>query len=199
MWMIFSLPGILCILLGNFAMFQFTKRSHGLLAFLIISTGFVLLSFQWFILPIPIVIGIADIVCAILLWLPLRIVESAAENNIPVILSPLFRLFFFLFSLSLGIIFFPAVGVITQNPPALLLVPSLCTLILCFISIGLSTHPLRVGINLISAAQSFSLLYFWVEPSLLVVGLFSLVFFSLALAFSFFSSSSMLFQQENHP
>jgi hypothetical protein len=184
------------IFLGCCGLFFSSKPNHMLFAYLIISIGFSIGSFARFTFPIPIVIGIATLISVILFWYTSRPFTTLERKTAPIFPSSIFRLFFLLFSFSLLVITYPFAGLLFSDIPLVLILSSFFTCIACLVSISLSEHPLWVGINSLSITQAFSFFYLLLAPSLLLVGLFSLMCILLSFTFCVFSIPMQPYQKD---
>jgi hypothetical protein len=94
---------------------------------------------------------------------------DAGEENFRI--SAFFRFSLLLFLFSSIVALLPQLGGLFQDPPVGVL-SSACLLIgVGLVNIGLSEHPLRSGVNLLTVLQGFELGYLWIEQSLLVLAL----------------------------
>jgi hypothetical protein len=157
--------------------------------------GFGLIAIQ--IVPIPIAVA-----KCIVGWLAVTILaitlsrdrEGVAQEREGLIAS-LFRIALWILVVSALIVLFPSMGVIFQNPPPGIIFPTWFLLGTGLLNLGLSEHPIRVAISLLSILQGFELSYLWVEQSLLVLALLAGMDLSIVVVLSILDSYNQIFER----
>lgn len=187
-WII--LLGYLLLIVGSFSLTLTRSWVYSLVSFSIQTLGFGLVASQ--ISPIP----IAAAKC-IVGWLAVTILaitlsrdrkDMAQEREGPI--ASLFRIALWILVFSALLILFPGFGNLFQDPPPGILFPTCFLLGTGLLNLGLSEHPLRVGLSLLTILQGFELSYLWVEQSLLVLALLAGMDLSIAVVLSILDSYS---------
>jgi hypothetical protein len=153
-----------------------------LAAWAVLSLGFGLVALQVAYPPIAIAKTIVGWIAAALLAVTLsrekRIVPDEETKPISIIFR--FSLLLFLFSAILAML--PQFGGVFRNPPAGILFASCFLIGVGLLNLGLSEHPLRSGISLLTVLQGFELGYLWIEQSLLVLALLAVTDLAIIMA-----------------
>lgn len=168
-WMV--LLGFLFLIAGACSLTLFRSWIRILVAVAVQSLGFGLVAMQICNPSIAIaksVIGwIAVALLAITLSREKR--ESRDEVNTPIAFFFRFSLLLFLFSSIVALL--PQLGGVFRDPPAGVTFGACCLITVGLLNLGLSEHPLRSGVSLLTVLQGFELGYLWIEQSLLVLAL----------------------------
>jgi hypothetical protein len=167
--------GYLALGIGCVFLTLFRSWPRTLTAFAIQSFGVGAVALQIAPLPVAFVKGLVGMlvvsITAVTLFRekrPLPIEETG-------VVASIFRLSLLLFLFSSIVALLPDMEALFQNPPAGIVLPACFLIGNGFINLGLSEHPIRVGISLVSILQGFELAYLWMEQSLLVIGLLAIV------------------------
>jgi hypothetical protein len=191
MFPVICILGFLSLGLGSIFLTLFRSWPRTLSAFAIQSFGVGAVALQVAPLPVAaakVLVGwlIASMI-AVTLCREKR--EFPPEDASP--LASIFRLSLLLFMFSSIVALIPDVKALFQDPPAGIVFPACFLLGNGFINLGLSEHPMRVGISLISLVQGFELAYLWMEQSLLVVGLLAVMDLAIILVLVYQFSASL--------
>jgi hypothetical protein len=165
------LLGYIALLAGACALTLFRSWPRVLASLAVQSLGVGLVAVQITLPPVAVAKVIVGWIAVALLavTMPREKTSAAAGENSYV--HAFFRFSLLLFLVSSLFALLPQLGGVFQNPPAGVLF-SACFLIgVGLMNIGLSEHPLRSGVNLLTVLQGFELGYLWVEQSLLVLAL----------------------------
>jgi hypothetical protein len=187
MYIIPSLLGVLLVFVCGSALFLLPNDKYALFLFSICSLGFSMISLPYYNLPIALVFLLTGISSALILWFAGGHKVQTQDKTQTMLRFPAFRSIFLLLSLSLSLIFYSAFYPFFRFPPFSLLAPSLFVIILGLFQLGLSERPFWVAISLLILFQAFTVLYGWVELSVLVVGLCALVQLTVALTCAYVS------------
>lgn len=187
-WLI--LAGYLLIFSGSLVFMVARSWTYTLTAFAFQTLGVGLLSLQ--IAPLP----VAAAKC-IVGWLAVTILATTISREKKDFLrdregpiAPLFRTALWILVFSSMLVLFPGMGGFFQNPPTGILLPSGFLLGVGLVNLGISEHPLRVSLSLLSLLQGFELSYLWVEQSLLVLALLAVMDLSILVVLSILHSYS---------
>jgi hypothetical protein len=178
--------GSLLIFVGCVGSLVNLRRAHAMYFYLAQSIGFILLIFALFAYPIPWVLLIIHLAVLAIVWLPASLSSPDTVVGKNIIGPFFFRMFYALFSLCVAVILYPLVLAWVPSLPPLIIVTFLFVIVLSLLSIGVSEVPSRITIFLMSFVQSFALLYLLREPSLFLVGMFSLLELTIAFVLSQF-------------
>lgn len=188
-WMV--LAGYLLILIGAFGLTITRSWMYALISFSLQTLGVGLLALQ--IAPIP----VAAAKC-IVGWLAVTILaitisrektDFFRDREGPI--ASLFRTALWILVLCSLLVLFPGFGGLFRDPPTGILLPSSFLLGIGLLNLGMSEHPLRVALSLLSLLQGFELSYLWVEQSLLVLALLAVMDLSILLILSILYSYSI--------
>ncbi len=183
--------GYLLVFIGAVALTITRSWMYALLAFSLQTLGVGLLALQ--IAPVP----VAAAKC-IVGWLAVTILaitisrekkDGAREGEGPV--APLFRMALAILVFSAMLVLYPGLGGLFRDPPTGILLPSAFLLGIGLVNLGISEHPLRVGLSLLALLQGFELLYLWVEQSLMVLALLAVMDLSILVVLSILHSYSL--------
>jgi len=146
------------------------------------SLGFGLLAA--FIAPLPIAIAKAVVgwIAAALLAITLTRDYRELRGTDNALLPFLFRLSLLLLLFASILALLPRLLGLFHNPPLGIAFAAFFLLAGGLINIGLSEHPLRVGVSLLTMLQGFELGYLWLEQSLLVLALLAITDLAVILA-----------------
>jgi hypothetical protein len=187
-WLV--LAGYVLILTGAFTLTITRTWMYALIAFSLQTLGVGLLALQ--IAPVPVAVA-----KCIVGWLAVTILaitisrekkDFIREREVQV--APLFRMALGILVFSSMLVLYPGLGGIFRNPPAGILLPSGFLLGIGLVNLGMSEHPLRVALSLLSLLQGFELSYLWVEQSLLVLALLAVMDLSILVVLSILHSYS---------
>jgi len=188
-WII--LAGYLLILIGALIFTVTRSWIYALTAFSLQTLGVGLLALQ--IAPVP----VAAAKC-IVGWLAVTILAITISHekkdflrDTEGLIAPLFRMALWILVFSSLVVLFPGLGGFFQNPPTGILLPSGFLLGIGLINLGISEHPLRVSLSLLSLLQGFELSYLWVEQSLLVLALLAVMDLSILVVLSILHSYNL--------
>jgi hypothetical protein len=106
--------------------------------------------------------------------------DALDERMEPIAFFFRFSLLLFLFSSILATL--PQFAGVFRHPPAGILFASCFLIGVGLLNLGLSEHPLRSGISLLTVLQGFELGYLWIEQSLLVLALLALTDLAIIMA-----------------
>jgi hypothetical protein len=196
---ILSLLGLFLLLVSSSLILMLAKDIHALVAYFAFSIGIGCLSLAWCVFPIPLVLSLAGIVSGVLLGFSIMRTSDSGKNDKGVFQFSAFRLLFLFLALAVSLSLYSETTFIFSNAPLALLLPTLFIILLGLFQIGLSERPYRLGMSLLTISQGFSLLYSWMEASMLVVGLCALVLLALAFTFSFYEFQPALESRETSP
>ncbi len=135
------------------------------------SLGFGLIALQIALPPIAITKTIVGWIAAALLAVTLSREKRVIRDEETGTISFFFRFSLLLFLFTAILAMLPQFGGVFRNPPAGVLFASCFLIGVGLLNIGLSEHPLRSGISLLTLLQGFELGYLWIEQSLLVLAL----------------------------
>jgi len=188
LWII--LGGYLFILTGTLIFTVTRSWIYALTAFSFQTLGVGLLALQIASVPVAaakcIVGWLAVTILAITISHEKKEFLQDAEGTI----APIFRMAIWILVFSSMLVLFPGLGGFFQNPPAGILLPSGFLLGIGLVNLGISEHPLRVSLSLLSLLQGFELSYLWVEQSLLVLALLAVMDLSILVVLSILHSYS---------
>jgi hypothetical protein len=187
-WII--LLGYLLLIVGAFTLTLTRSWIYTLVSFSIQTLGFGLVAVQ--IAPIPVaaakcIVGwLAVTILAITLSRDRKDIAQEREG----LIASLFRIALWILVFSALVVLFPGMGGLFQDPPPGILFPTCFLLGTGLLNLGLSEHPLRVALSLLSILQGFELSYLWVEQSLLVLALLAGMDLSIIVVLSVLDSHS---------
>jgi hypothetical protein len=171
----FLLLGYVALGLGSVFLTLFRSWPRSLAAFMLQSLGVGAVALQIAPLPVALVKSLVGLVVVSITALTLFREKRHLPPEDSGVVASLFRLSLLLFLFSSIVALLPDMQSLFQNPPAGIVLPACFLLGNGFINLGLSEHPIRVGISLVSILQGFELAYLWMEQSLLVIGLLAVV------------------------
>jgi hypothetical protein len=187
---ILSLSGLCFVVVSRSVLILLPSDKYALVSYSIFSIGIGLLCVAWYGIPIALVFSVTGIFVSLIIKFSASIAATPMQSKQIMLRFPAFRSIFLLLALSVSTAFFPSFGPFFQNPPSVLLLPSLFTIFLGLFHLGLTERPIWVALNLLTLFQAFALLYCWVELSILVVGLFAIAQLTLALTIAYLSAAS---------
>ena len=187
-WIIFC--GYLLLLMGALIFTVTRSWIYALTAFSVQTLGVGLLALQVASVPVAAAKCIVGWLAVTILAVTISREKKDFLPDTEGLIAPLFRMALWILVFSSVVVLLPGLGGFFQNPPAGILLPSGFLIGIGLVNLGISEHPLRVSLSLLSLLQGFELSYLWVEQSLLVLALLAVMDLSILVVMSILHSYS---------